>query len=71
MEKIEEILKERLEADFNKYYIEGVMAGWDACCEALYALCKSETNAKSIKAILKAKADESKARNSNKSEPTP
>lgn len=71
MENIEEILKERLETDFNKYFIQGVMSGWDSCCIALYDICKDKTNAKNIKAILKTKADEAKARNSNKSEPTP
>ena len=54
-EKFKEEIKAVLKKEFEKHYLMGLEAGFDAAVEAIYGQIKDLTNAKEIKKIIKEK----------------
>ena len=67
MEKnVDEYLKEIVEKEtkglWDKAFNEGIMAGWLACCAAMYDQTKDIHNVKDMRKFLRNKRDEARDR---------
>lgn len=64
--ELHDILKAELEPKFQSYFIQGLMAGWDACIYEIDKQISNMTSAKAIKDAIKHKITEAKIRATNK-----
>ena len=53
--EIKKIIKEAIEKDYNKFFIDGLMTGYKAALRQIYKEAKSLTSAKSIHEMIKNK----------------
>lgn len=60
--ELHDILKAELEPKFQRYFNQGLMAGWNACIYQIDKLTSGLTSAKAIKDIIKRKVAEANAR---------
>lgn len=59
---LEEIIERETKGLWDKAFYEGIMAGWLACCAAMYEQTKDIHNAKNIKKFLLSKRNEARER---------
>lgn len=60
--ELHDILKVELETKFQRYFNQGLMAGWDACIYEIDKLTSGLTSAKAIREVIKQKVVEANTR---------
>ena len=64
--ELKDILTTTLEPKFQKFFNDGLMAGWDACIHNLQKQINGLTSAKAIKEFMKQKVEEANLRQGDK-----
>lgn len=59
---LEEIIEKETKGLWDKAFHEGIMAGWLACCAAMYEQTKELHNVKAYRQFLREKRDEARDR---------
>ncbi len=59
---LEEIIEKETKGLWDKAFHEGIMAGWLACCAAMYEQTKDLHNVKAYRQFLREKRDEARDR---------
>lgn len=59
---LEEIIEKETKGLWDKAFYEGIMAGWLACCAAMYEQTKDLHNVKAYRQFLREKRDEARDR---------
>lgn len=59
---LEEIIEKETKGLWDKAFHEGIMAGWLACCAAMYDQTKDLHNVKAYRQFLREKRDEARDR---------
>lgn len=59
---LEEIIEKETKGLWDKAFHEGIMAGWLACCVAMYEQTKDLHNVKAYRQFLREKRDEARDR---------
>lgn len=54
---LKELLNDKIAKDYQRFFIKGIMTGWQSCAKTLYKKCSGLTSAKAIKEALKEEAD--------------
>lgn len=67
-EELKETLRPILESKFNKFFNDGLMAGWDACIYEIDKLTSGLTSSKAIRAVIKRKVAEANSRGKKEGE---
>lgn len=55
--ELKDLLNDKIAKDYQRFFIKGIMTGWQSCAKTLYKKCSGLTSAKAIKEALKEEVD--------------
>lgn len=67
-EELKNIITGAIKPKFNKFFNDGLMAGWDACIYEIDKLTSGLTSSKAIREVIKRKVAEAKSRDKKEGE---